>query len=228
MSGPLARAFAGWRTGLSGPVVVLQAGSAVNYFGYGLIVPVRDHLPAPGSRLPDGDCGAGAGGGPGRGGGCNAPVGCAARSFPREADPDRRQPRERTRLRGLRVRRPSVASLRLLGRRRRRARSHEHREPSSGPRPGHSGAARLLVRARPSCRQLRHRQRRDGRRLHRRFRPTPPRIPGALPLRRHHLRCLRADRARSGPESSPRECCSAERQWDGCSERLLEIGSSSS
>ena len=39
MSGPLARAFAGWRTGLSGPVVVLQAGSAVNFFGYGLIVP---------------------------------------------------------------------------------------------------------------------------------------------------------------------------------------------
>jgi MFS family permease len=36
---PLARAFAGWRTGLSGPVLVLQAGSAVNFFGYGLIVP---------------------------------------------------------------------------------------------------------------------------------------------------------------------------------------------
>jgi MFS family permease len=33
------RAFAGWRTGLSGPVIVLQAGTAVNYFGYGLIVP---------------------------------------------------------------------------------------------------------------------------------------------------------------------------------------------
>jgi MFS family permease len=29
----------GWRTGLSGPVIVLQAGTAVNYFGYGLIVP---------------------------------------------------------------------------------------------------------------------------------------------------------------------------------------------
>jgi MFS family permease len=35
----LVRAFAGWRTGLSGPVIVLQAGTAVNYFGYGLIVP---------------------------------------------------------------------------------------------------------------------------------------------------------------------------------------------
>ena len=29
----------GWRTGLSGPVVVLQAGSALNYFGTGLILP---------------------------------------------------------------------------------------------------------------------------------------------------------------------------------------------
>ena len=39
MSRPLVRAFAGWRTGLSGPVIVLQAGTAVNYFGYGLILP---------------------------------------------------------------------------------------------------------------------------------------------------------------------------------------------
>ncbi len=35
----LARVFAGWRTGLSGPVLVLQAGTAVNYFGTGLILP---------------------------------------------------------------------------------------------------------------------------------------------------------------------------------------------
>ncbi len=35
----LARVVAGWRTGLSGPVIVLQAGSAVNYFGTGLILP---------------------------------------------------------------------------------------------------------------------------------------------------------------------------------------------
>ena len=39
MSRPLARAFAYWRTGLSGPVIVLQAGTAVNYFGTGLILP---------------------------------------------------------------------------------------------------------------------------------------------------------------------------------------------
>jgi MFS family permease len=31
--------FAGWRTGLPGPVIVLQAGTAVNYFGTGLILP---------------------------------------------------------------------------------------------------------------------------------------------------------------------------------------------
>jgi MFS family permease len=35
----LARVFAPWRTGLSGPVIVLQAGTAVNYFGTGLILP---------------------------------------------------------------------------------------------------------------------------------------------------------------------------------------------
>jgi MFS family permease len=39
VSRPLARVFAYWRTGLSGPVIVLQAGTAVNYFGTGLILP---------------------------------------------------------------------------------------------------------------------------------------------------------------------------------------------
>src|SRR5579859_3437720 len=39
VSRTLARVFAGWRTGLPGPVIVLQAGTAVNYFGTGLIVP---------------------------------------------------------------------------------------------------------------------------------------------------------------------------------------------
>src|ERR1700736_3433207 len=29
----------GWRTGLSRPVLILQAGNALNYFGYGLILP---------------------------------------------------------------------------------------------------------------------------------------------------------------------------------------------
>ncbi|HEU5330015.1 MAG TPA: MFS transporter [Thermomicrobiales bacterium] len=39
LSRTLGRVFAGWRTGLSGPVLVLQAGTAVNYFGTGLILP---------------------------------------------------------------------------------------------------------------------------------------------------------------------------------------------
>src|SRR5437868_3110488 len=39
VSRTLARVFAHWRTGLSGPVIVLQAGTAVNSFGTGLILP---------------------------------------------------------------------------------------------------------------------------------------------------------------------------------------------
>ncbi len=39
VSGTLARVFAGWRTGLPGPVIFLQAGNALNYFGTGLILP---------------------------------------------------------------------------------------------------------------------------------------------------------------------------------------------
>ncbi len=35
----LSRLIGGWRTGLPRPVLVLQAGSALNYFGYGLILP---------------------------------------------------------------------------------------------------------------------------------------------------------------------------------------------
>src|SRR2546430_6889252 len=31
--------LAGWRTGLPRPVLILQAGNALNYFGYGLILP---------------------------------------------------------------------------------------------------------------------------------------------------------------------------------------------
>jgi MFS family permease len=31
--------IAGWRTGLSRPVLILQAGDALNYFGYGLVLP---------------------------------------------------------------------------------------------------------------------------------------------------------------------------------------------
>ncbi len=39
MSSALARVFAVWRTGLPRPVLVLQGGNALNYFGTGLILP---------------------------------------------------------------------------------------------------------------------------------------------------------------------------------------------
>lgn len=35
----VSRLFAGWRTGLSRPVLILQGGNALNYFGYGLVLP---------------------------------------------------------------------------------------------------------------------------------------------------------------------------------------------
>ncbi len=39
MTRRLSRFVAGWRTGLSRPVLILQAGDALNYFGYGLVLP---------------------------------------------------------------------------------------------------------------------------------------------------------------------------------------------
>src|SRR5690349_3184650 len=39
MNRRVAHLIAGWRTGLPRPVLILQAGSALNYFGYGLIIP---------------------------------------------------------------------------------------------------------------------------------------------------------------------------------------------
>ncbi len=39
MSRRVSHLVAGWRTGLSRPVLILQAGNTLNYFGYGLILP---------------------------------------------------------------------------------------------------------------------------------------------------------------------------------------------
>src|SRR5881227_751413 len=39
MSRRVSRLVGGWRTGLSRPVLILQAGNALNYFGYGLVLP---------------------------------------------------------------------------------------------------------------------------------------------------------------------------------------------
>src|SRR5260370_13078697 len=39
MNRRVSRLIAGWRAGLPRPVLILQAGNALNYFGYGLILP---------------------------------------------------------------------------------------------------------------------------------------------------------------------------------------------
>jgi predicted MFS family arabinose efflux permease len=39
MNRRISHLISGWRTGLSRPVLILQAGNALNYFGYGLILP---------------------------------------------------------------------------------------------------------------------------------------------------------------------------------------------
>ena len=39
MNRRVSQLIAGWRTGLSRPVLILQAGNALNYFGYGLVLP---------------------------------------------------------------------------------------------------------------------------------------------------------------------------------------------
>src|ERR1700740_3239961 len=116
VSSALARVFALWRTGLPRPVLVLQGGNALNYFGTGLILPfeiiylhaVRGFSPATAGLVLATVMGTARGG--------NAPFGCAPRSFQCETGSDRGECLERTRLRGLGVRRPSLARLRLLGR----------------------------------------------------------------------------------------------------------------
>src|SRR5512135_3225324 len=39
MSRRVSRLIASWRTGLPRPVLILQAGNALNYFGYGFVLP---------------------------------------------------------------------------------------------------------------------------------------------------------------------------------------------
>src|SRR3954449_5858834 len=39
MNRRVSRLVVGWRTGLSRPVLILQGGNALNYFGYGLVLP---------------------------------------------------------------------------------------------------------------------------------------------------------------------------------------------
>ena len=39
MNRRVSQLIAGWRTGLPRPVLILQGGDALNYFGYGLVLP---------------------------------------------------------------------------------------------------------------------------------------------------------------------------------------------
>src|SRR5581483_5006073 len=72
---------------------------------------LRDHLPAPGPRLLNGDGGTGSRGDHGHVGDRHPAGGSPARPLLRQSARRRRKPGERGRLRGLRLRRPSVAGL---------------------------------------------------------------------------------------------------------------------
>ncbi len=155
MSRPLARVFAYWRTGLSGPVIVLQAGTAVNYFGTGLILPFEIIYLHEVRGFPTATAGLV----------LAAVMGTAAVvTLPAGALLDRFRAKPILITGNLvsalgyarsRIRRPSLARLRLLGRRRRRLRNRGNRESSSESDPGHAGAARRLDRAPPSRGQFR-------------------------------------------------------------------------
>ena len=167
----LARVFGGWRTGLSGPVIVLQAGTAVNYFGTGLILPFEIIYLHQARGFPTATAGLVLAAVMGTAAVVTPPSGALLDRFRAKPILITGNLASALGYAGFAFVEPSLASLRLLGRRRRRVRSREHREPGSEPDPGLSGAARLLDRAPPSRRQLRSRQRRDGCGLHRRFRP---------------------------------------------------------
>ena len=167
VSRTLAGVFAGWRTGLSGPVIVLQAGTAVNYFGTGLVLPFEIIYLHQARGFPTATAGLV----------LAAVMGTAAVVTPLSG-----ALLDRFRAKPILITGNLASALgyagfafvdrpwHAFGRRRRRVRHREHREPGSEPDPGLSRAARLLDRAPPSRRQLRSRQRRDGRGLHRRFR----------------------------------------------------------
>ncbi len=207
VSSALARVFAVWRTGLPRPVLVLQGGNALNYFGTGLILPfeiiylhtVRGFSTATAGLVLATVMGTAAV--------VTLPSGALLDRFSAKRILDRGQCRERPRLRGLGVCRPSLARLPLLGGRRCRLRIRGNGRPSPDVDPGPGGAARRIDRAPTSRRQLRSRPRGDGCGLHRRGHPSsPPGVPGALPLRRSHVRRLRAGCARPDPGSWPRGC----------------------
>ena len=126
----LARVFAIWRTGLPRPVLVLQGGNAANYFGTGLILSFEIIYLHAARGFSTATAGLVLATWSWARPVVTLPSGGLLRSFQCETDPDRGHCFERTRLRGLGVCRPSLARLRLLGRRRCRLRIRGNRRPS--------------------------------------------------------------------------------------------------
>src|SRR5256886_2316954 len=215
VSSALARVVGFWRTGLPRPVVVLQGGNALNYFGTGLILPfeiiylhaVRGFSTATAGLV------------------LATVMGTAAVvTLPSGALLDRFSAK-RILIAGNVVNALGYGGLAFVDRPWQGfvcsavggvGRIRGNRRPSPDLDPGPGGAARRIDRAPTSRRQLRSRPRRDGCGLHRRGHPSsPPGVPGPLPLRRSHVRRLRAGCARLDPGSWPRGCSVGERGRTG-------------
>ena len=192
--------IAGWRTGLSRPVLILQAGNALNYFGYGLVLPFEIIYLHQIRGFSTSTAGLVLAAIMGTVGNRHPADGSAARPVLRQSDRGRRKLGERPWLRRLRLRRPSLAGFCVLDCRRSRARRGRDGQPDIGRQVGHARAASGRLRAEPRRRQLRYWCGRDRRRLHRRSRAAAQLVPNSLFLRRRHLRRIRADRARCRTE----------------------------
>ena len=212
MNRRVSRLFAGWRTGLSRPVLILQAGNAVNFFGYGLVLPfeiiylhqVRGFSTSTAGLVLAATMGTSAI--------VTPPTGALLDRYSAKALVVAGNLAMRPRLRRLRLRRPSLAGLCLLHCQRSRARRRRDGQSDIGRQVDQARAASGRLRAQPRRGQLRHWCRRDRRRLHRRSRAAAQHIPASLFLRRRHLRRIRADRACCRAEPASRDRHSDTRQ----------------
>jgi hypothetical protein len=128
--------FAYWRTGLSGAVIVLQAGTAVNYFGTGLILPFEIIYLHERRGFPTATAGLVVAAVMGTSAVVTLPAGALLDRFRAKPILITGNLVSALGYAGSRIRRPSLARLRLLGGRRRRLRSRGKREPSSESDPG--------------------------------------------------------------------------------------------
>ena len=130
--------ISGWRTGLSRPVLILQAGNALNYFGYGLILPfeiiylhqIRGFSTATAGLVLAATMGT-----------------SAVVTPPTGAVLDRYSAKAIVVAGRLRLRRASLAGVCLLDSRRSRARRRRHGQPDFGRQIGHARAAPGRLRA---------------------------------------------------------------------------------